>query len=118
MSEEQRHDYPDILSRLSSIEKKVNGGLADQFKDLKEDNKRIWDKHDVEAREFRARTEHAWERVETKVDFITSRLDRLPCDARKPQWEWVTKNIYALWVVLGIIIAKVLIQWAMGTLGE
>jgi hypothetical protein len=77
--EERREDYPQLLERLISIEKKVNGGLADQFKDLKETNRGIWEKHDAEAKEFRSNTTRMWERVESKVDKLAAVINDRPC---------------------------------------
>lgn len=42
---------------------------------------------------------------------IISRLDKLPCDARKPMWQWVERNIYALWCFIGGIVLTIVSEW-------
>lgn len=46
-----------------------------------------------------------------KINALNTRLDKLPCESRKPQWEWVTKNIYALWTTIGLIFTTLLVEW-------
>lgn len=104
---ENRRDYPDILQRLGEIEKKVNGGLKDQFEDLKLTQRLIWDKHDIEAKEFRNKTEVIWMKV-------LSRLDKLPCDARSEVYKQLWFNIYSIWGVLGAILLGVTISKMVG----
>lgn len=107
MMEERRAEYPEILNRLVEIEKKVNGGLADQFADLKNSNRIIWDKHDLEAKEFRNKTEAIWMQV-------LSRLDKLPCESRKETNSLVWKNIYALWGMIGVVFVALLTKFLAG----
>jgi len=52
--------------------------------------------------------------VISKQNELNSRFDKLPCDSRKPMWEWAERNIYALWGAFGIIIVKVLVDWIKG----
>ena len=42
---------------------------------------------------------------------IISRLDRLPCDARKPMWQWTERNIYALWSAVALIFVAIMVEW-------
>jgi hypothetical protein len=44
-------------------------------------------------------------------NIIISRLDRLPCEARKPMWDMVIRNIYALWGFIGLIIGCIVMEW-------
>lgn len=105
--DDRRRDYPEILERLANIEKKVNGGLADQFADLKQTQRLIWDKHDIEAKEFRNKTEKIWMEV-------LSRLDKLPCESRKENNAIIWNNIYALWATVGIVFVALLTKFFTG----
>jgi hypothetical protein len=107
VEQERRKDNLEILQRLQNIESKVNGGLADQFADLKLTNRLIWDKHDLEAKEFRNKTEKIWMEV-------LSRLDRLPCESRKEMYKQVWFNIYSIWGVLGAVLLGVAISKIVG----
>ena len=105
--EERRAEYPEILLRLTEIERKVNGGLKDQFEDLKLTQRLIWDKHDIEAKEFRNKTEVIWMKV-------LSRLDKLPCEARAEVYKQLWFNIYSIWGILGSVLIGVTIAKMVG----
>jgi hypothetical protein len=107
MEQERRKDSLEILQRLHQIEEKVNGGLKDQFADLKQTQRLIWDKHDIEAKEFRNKTEKIWMEV-------LSRLDKLPCDNRADVYKQLWFNIYSIWGVLGTILLGVTISKIVG----
>jgi hypothetical protein len=107
MEQERRKDSLEILQKLLQIEEKVNGGLKDQFADLKQTQRLIWDKHDIEAKEFRNKTEKIWMEV-------LSRLDKLPCDNRLEVYKQLWFNIYSIWGVLGTVLLGVTISKIVG----
>lgn len=72
--EEQRHDYPDILKRLDKIESQTNGGLRQQFEDLKQHSSSLWEKHDEEAKEFRSDMKSAIKEIKDDRKWLISLL--------------------------------------------
>jgi hypothetical protein len=49
--------------------------------------------------------------VISKQNDLSSRIDKLPCDSRKPMWDMVIRNVYALWAFVGVITITIIVEW-------
>lgn len=45
---------------------------------------------------------------------ICSRLDKLPCDMRKPMWDSINVQIKAIWCFIGAIVLIIVGEWIKG----
>lgn len=46
-----------------------------------------------------------------KINLLNTRIDKLPCDSRKPMWTWVERNVYALWGVIGFVSLAIIVNY-------
>jgi len=49
-----------------------------------------------------------------KINILNARIDKLPCDARKPAWESLSNQVKAIWGFLGAICLAIIIEWVKG----
>lgn len=97
MHPERRENDSIMLAHLEKIEKQTNGGLKDQFKDLKDSNQKLWEKHDIEAKEFRAE-------VRADIRELLKVLSDRPCVAHTEQ----IKDLFSTRILQNTIIIALL----------
>ena len=106
---EQRKDYPNILDRLSKIESQVNGGLKEQFDNLANLNQTSWNKHDIEAREFRIEVRELHKDNRQEIINLATLMNNRPCIAHDKDIAVLFKDKdFKERVIIGLLVVLIL----------
>ena len=103
MEEHQRQD--DIMIKV--LEERVNLWMESTT----EYRKALCAKLDIVLRELQDIKEAKIMALVKEIEDVKHTIAKLPCDARRPMWENVQKNILALWGFVGTIVLVIVSEW-------